>query len=472
MDSVTWPRALRGLGAPVALGALLGLLAVAELVARLSAKKTLHVGLATVPVSHAGVTVPTALLMSAFCLLATVPAGLLRPVPAALAVYLAAVLSLVLFELVTIAGAAALLVVAYRLARAGSLVLAVALGVPFLALALVLAGIGSGGRTIAVAGAASALAGAATETRVLAVLLASAIPLATVAAMARAAREQNRTHSAAREATEGMLADHLARGERARIARELHDVVAHHISMIAVQAETARLTTPGLPSAGVQRFAAIGDTARAGLTEMRRLLGVLREDAEQDKETVPNLASAGSGGVVSPQGGSGGMGPPGRERASSAPAGPGRPGADRRPQPGLPQLGDLVDGARAASGSVVRLIMSGPVTRLDPGVELAAYRIVQEALTNARRVPPGAAVDVELHYADDALRLRIRDNGPGQADRHQSGHGLLGMRERAAAVGGSLRTSDANGGGFCVEAELPARAPDAMTGTPPERTRQ
>src|SRR5262249_27873479 len=118
MDSVTWPRALRGLGAlggPVALGALLGLLAVAELVARLSAKKTLHVGLATVPVGHAGVTVPTALLMCAFCLLATVPAGLLRPLPAALAVYLAAVLSLVLFELVTIAGAAALLVVAYRL---------------------------------------------------------------------------------------------------------------------------------------------------------------------------------------------------------------------------------------------------------------------------------------------------------------------------------------------------------------------
>ena len=441
---MTWPRALGGLRVPVALGALLGLLAVAELVARLSVKTTLRAGLAAAPVTHAGVTVPTALLMCAFCLLATVPAGLLRPVPAALGVYLAAVLSLVLFELVTIAGAAALLVVAYRLARAGSLVLAVALGVPFLALALVLAGTGSGGRTMAVAGAASGLAGAATETRVLAVLLASAIPLATVAAMARAAREQNRTHSAVREATEAIAHDHLARGERARIARELHDVVAHHISMIAVQAETARLTTPGLPPAGAERFAAIGDTARAGLTEMRRLLGVLREDAEQDKETEP----------------------------LPGPAGPGRPGADRRPQPGLPQLGDLVDGARAASGSVVRLIMSGPVTRLDPGVELAAYRIVQEALTNARRHAPGAAVDVELRYAGDALRLRIRDNGPGQAHRHHSGHGLLGMRERAAAVGGSLWTSDARGGGFCVEAELPAKAPDAMTGAPPERMHQ
>jgi signal transduction histidine kinase len=260
----------------------------------------------------------------------------------------------------------------------------------------------------------------------------------------RGTREQIETHSAARELTEGMLADHLARGERARIARELHDVVAHHISMIAVQAETGRLTTPGLPDAGAQRFAAIGDTARAGLTEMRRLLGVLREDAGQDKESQPDLE----------------------------PAGPARTGAGRRPQPGLPQLGDLVDGAREASGSVVRLIMSGQAARLDPGVELAAYRIVQEALTNARRHAPGAAVDVELRYADDALRLRIRDNGPGQAASYHAGHGLLGMRERAAAVGGSLQTGDAGGGGFLVEAELPAKAPDALTGTPPERMRQ
>ena len=425
------------LRAPLALGALLGLLAVAELVSRLSASSTVRAGLAA-PAGHAGVTVPTALLMCAFCLLATVPAGLLRPVPAAVTVYLAAALSLALFELVTIAGAAALLVAAYRLARAGSLALAVALGAPFLALALILAGTAPGSTWMP---AASGLAAAATETRVLAVLLASAIPLATVAAMARGAREQSQSHSAAREVTEGMLADHLARGERARIARELHDVVAHHISMIAVQAETGRLTTPGLPAAGAQRFAAIGDTARAGLTEMRRLLGVLREDAEQDTASEP-----------APQ--------------------PARPGADRRPQPGLPQLGNLVDDAREASGGAVRLIMSGQADRLDPGVELAAYRIVQEALTNARRHAPGAAVDVELRYADDALRLRIRDNGPGQAARYRAGHGLLGMRERAAAVGGSLQTGDARGGGFCVEAELPAKAPDAMTGTQPERTYQ
>ena len=154
-------------------------------------------------------------------------------------------------------------------------------------------------------------------------------------------------------------------------------MVAHHISMIAVQAETARLTTPGLPAAGAQRFAEIGDTARAGLTEMRRLLGVLRED----------------GGAAT---------------------------ADRQPQPGLPQLNELIDEAREASGAGARLIVSGPVAEFDPGVELAAYRIVQEALTNARRHAPGRAVDVELRYADDALRLRVRDNGPGPAAGHGS----------------------------------------------------
>ena len=221
--------------------------------------------------------------------------------------------------------------------------------------------------------------------------------------------------TAASEVLADTLTEHMARGERARIARELHDVVAHHISMIAVQAETARLTTPGLPAAGAERFTEIGDTARAGLTEMRRLLGVLREDADA---TI----------------------------------------ADRHPQPGLPQLTELIDTAREASGTGTRLIVSGAVAEFDPGVELAAYRIVQEALTNARRVPPGAAVDVELCYGDDVLRLRIRDNGPGPGQAAAgAGHGLLGMRERALAVGGSLRTGIAPGGGFCVEAVLPAK---------------
>ena len=114
------------------------------------------------------------------------------------------------------------------------------------------------------------------------------------------------------------------------------------------------------------------------------------------------------------------------------------------------------------------------MTSFDPGVELAAYRIVQEALTNARRHAPGAAVDVELRYEQDLLRVRVRDNGPGPGpgstgkgadDGHGARgmpaagtrHGLLGMRERAATVGGTLRTGEAPGGGFVVEAELPAK---------------
>ena len=433
----------------MALAAVLGLLAVAELASRLTAGSTVRAGLAAAPAAHTGASLPTALLMCAFCLLATLPAALPRPVPAAVAAWGATVLSLVLFDLVTVAGAAALLVAAYRLARAGSRLLALALAVPFLGLALALAATAS--RAVPVTGSAHGLAAASTETRVLAVLLAAAIPVAAAAATARGAREEDRTHSATRELAEGMLADHLARGERARIARELHDVVAHHISMIAVQAETARLTTPGLPDAGAQRFAAIGDTARAGLTEMRRLLGVLREDAHA--ATGPKEAQARARTAPDPS------------PAGPSPAGPGL-AADRHPQPGLPQLGDLVDEAREASGSVVRLIVSGPVARLDPGVELTAYRIAQEALTNTRRHAPGAAVDVELRYAGDVLRLRIRDNGPGLTAHYRTGHGLLGMRERAAAAGGSLRTDEVRGGGFCVEAELPAKAPDAVTGVP------
>lgn len=191
--------------------------------------------------------------------------------------------------------------------------------------------------------------------------------------------------------------------------------------MIAVQAETARVTTPGMPLAGARRLSAIGDAARSALTDMRRLLGVLREDAHAD---IPDL----------------------------------------RPQPGLQQLNELLDEARDASGSTARLILSGRAATLDPGLELAAYRIVQEALTNARRHAAGAGVDVELHYGGHALRLRIRDNGPGPpTDAPAGGLGLSGMRERAAAVGGQLRTGPAAGGGFLVEATLPTDTTEALT---------
>jgi signal transduction histidine kinase len=317
----------------------------------------------------------------------TVPLVFLGPVGSAVTILVAVIASLLLFHFVTAAGMIALLIALYRLSRFAAPVL----GAPFLVLAL-----------------------AWPATNPYSILLAALAPTAGFAGVALRERRAAVSWIAAQEDFTGSLLEHTARGERARIARELHDVVAHHISMVAVQAETTRLTTPGMPAAGAARLLDIGDTARAALTEMRRLLGVLREDAEAEV-------------------------------------------ADRRPQPGLAQLTTLLDESRAASGGGVRLIVSGLIASLDPGVELAAYRIVQEALTNARRHAPGAAVDVELRYTYDALWLRIRDNGPGPSVA-AAGHGLLGMRERAVAAGGSLRCGAAAGGGFLIEATLPGKA--------------
>jgi len=249
-----------------------------------------------------------------------------------------------------------------------------------------------------------------TESRPSALLLLALAGLAATVGLVRTGRRDNAERDAIQQTIADTMLEHAARGERARIARELHDVVAHHISMIAVQAETARLTTPGMPAEGAKRLVAIGDTARAALTEMRRLLGVLREDAGDE------------------------------------PA--------RAPQPGLVQLNELIDAARESTGSCMRLIVSGRVVPLDPGIELTAFRIVQEALTNARRHAPGAAVDVHVTYLEDHLQVRVRDNGPG-AHGERSGHGLLGMRERASMVGGELHTGPAPGSGFLVETRLP-----------------
>jgi signal transduction histidine kinase len=389
--------------APLVAAALLGVAAVTEALTRAAGTSvdasSLVLSLLAVAILALATTLPLAFFWA-------------QPAAAATAVSAASLLSLAVFQIFTVAGLLGQLTVLYRLGRhgpqhAGARFLAVGLAAPFLVLAL--AAPHSGG----------------SEERILTVLLASLAPAAALAGIAVAARSEALVHSAARQAIAGTMMDHTARGERARIARELHDVVAHHISMIAVQAETARLATPGMPAAGAQRLSEIGDTARAGLTEMRRLLGVLREDAQA--------------------------------------AMPGDQGTDRQPQPGLRQLNQLLDGARDASGAAARLIVSGPPATLDPGVELAAFRIIQEALTNARRHAPGAGIDVELHFTDDALRLRVRDNGPGPpAAPLAGGHGLAGMRERAAAAGGELRTGPAPGGGFLIEATLPAKAEAAL----------
>lgn len=421
-----WARSARRFASapriPAADAALLSLAAVLELALQTTVSSSNRVGAPTdVPmralyVGDNGLSWQAVGLLYLLALAATLSPALSRQAVAAVSVCAANVLMLGLFHTLTVAGAVMQLLVLYRLGRCGSRVLTPALTLPFLALAL--AGFSS----------------TASEAGFITMVLASLGPAAALAGSAQRERGKALVRSAAEEAIASTLMEHTARGERARIARELHDVVAHHISMIAVQAETARLATPGMPAAGARRLLEIGDTARAALTEMRRLLGVLRDDAR-----AADLSSS--------------AGQPAR--------------AERRPQPTLQQLVELLDEARNASMTGVRLIVSGSPATLDPGVELAAYRIIQEALTNARRHAPGAAVDVELHYTAETLRLRVRDNGPGSDSgtaggasvhtRPGSGHGLLGMRERATAVGGVLTAGPASVGGFLVEATLPAK---------------
>jgi signal transduction histidine kinase len=196
--------------------------------------------------------------------------------------------------------------------------------------------------------------------------------------------------------------------ERARLARELHDVVAHAVSMVVVQAE-AGAAAHGPPDRVEEAFDAIADTGRTALAELRRLLGVLRSPGE---------------------------------------AGP------RTPQPGVAQLEPLVESVRRAGLSVdVRVEGSG--RPLPPGVDLSAYRIVQEALTNTVKHAGPARASVLLRYGEHDLELEVVDDGCGPRTGAAAGHGLAGMRERTALLGGQLDVGPAAGGGFAVRARLP-----------------
>ncbi len=204
--------------------------------------------------------------------------------------------------------------------------------------------------------------------------------------------------------------------ERARIARELHDVVAHHMSVIAMQAEAAPYRIPDLPDAARQTFGTVRDAAREALTETRRVVGLLRADDED---------------------------------------------AERAPQPGLDRLDDLVAAARR-SGLSVELVVAGVPRPLNAGVDLSAYRIVQESLSNASRHAPGSSVRVEIRYGPRTLTVSVADDGArGALEEPQGGgHGLVGMRERVTMLGGSLTAGPRDEGGWSVAAELPYGDPD------------
>ncbi|GAA2633021.1 sensor histidine kinase [Actinomadura fulvescens] len=199
--------------------------------------------------------------------------------------------------------------------------------------------------------------------------------------------------------------------ERARIARELHDVVAHHMSVIAMQAEAAPFKIPDLPDDAKQTFGVVRDAARDALTETRRVVGLLRSDDE---------------------------------------------GAERAPQPGLDLVEELLAGARR-SGLAVELAIVGVPRPVSAGVDLSAYRIIQESLSNASRYAPGSRVRVEIRYGRGALRVTVTDDGARTTpeDSHGGGHGLVGMHERVAMLGGTLTAASREEGGWQVTAELP-----------------
>ncbi|MFB6560458.1 MULTISPECIES: sensor histidine kinase [unclassified Streptomyces] len=209
--------------------------------------------------------------------------------------------------------------------------------------------------------------------------------------------------------------------ERARIARELHDVVAHNVSVMVVQADGAAYVMDAAPEQAKEALQTISGTGRQALAEMRRLLGVLRTGEPQESE-------------------------------------------DYVPQPDVEQIEVLVEQVRTA-GLAVDFEVEGAPRRLPSGVELTAYRIVQEALTNTRKHGgPGAKASVRLVYFDDGLGLLVEDDGRGAA--HElyedggadgAGHGLIGMRERIGMVGGTLDAGPRPGGGFRISALLPLK---------------
>ncbi len=232
------------------------------------------------------------------------------------------------------------------------------------------------------------------------------------AALAEADRDRESSRSAAME--------------RARIARELHDLVAHHVSLMAVQAEAAASLLPGRPAEARHSVEIIGNTARQALTELRRLLGVLRGPGEE---------------------------------------------MQTEPSPSLGELSAVLERVRCA-GLPVDLRLEGTPYPLAPGIDVTAYRIVQEALTNTMRHAPDSWAGVTLRYEPGYVTVSVEDSGsanggsahdnaapaPGAAARlGPGGFGLAGIAERVASCGGSLTTGPTSSGGFAITARLPAR---------------
>jgi signal transduction histidine kinase len=226
---------------------------------------------------------------------------------------------------------------------------------------------------------------------------------------------RQRAHRLEREREEH--AQQVAAQERLRIARELHDIVAHKLSIVVVHAQAAQRVGDHARAIGL--MTTIEETGRSALEEMRRLLGVLRPSSEETDASPP------------------------------------------QPQPGLAALDPLLDQVRAA-GLPVTLTRSGDPVPLPDALDLSAYRIVQEALTNTLKHAGPAHASVHLHCGEDRMEITVADDGRGASTPVPgSGHGLTGMRERAALLGGALEAGPRPSGGFRIHVTLPIPSPEA-----------
>lgn len=241
--------------------------------------------------------------------------------------------------------------------------------------------------------------------------------------------------------------------ERDRIARELHDIVSHNVSLMVVQAGAAREVMGTMPDEAAAALRAVEDAGRGAMTDLRHLLGLLAPSPD---------------GVDGEDTGGG----------EPAPGGPGDEGVEAlAPQPGLDRLGALVDRVSFA-GLPVEVRVSGEPRPLPQGIDVTAYRIVQEALTNALRHGDGGKAEVTVRYAERALRVEVLNTGPSVLDgagstqsaqsvaaravarrRAGTGRGLLGLRERVAVYGGDLDARRRLGGGYRVRARIPLDRP-------------
>jgi signal transduction histidine kinase len=240
-----------------------------------------------------------------------------------------------------------------------------------------------------------------------------------------------------------LMAQRAVAVERVRMARELHDVVAHHVSVMVLQAGAAQASLPPGADAAAGAIEAIRETGHEAMIEMRRLLGLLRSEESSLPDTTPAaIVDAGAG-------------------------------AERSPQPGVADL-EALTARTSEAGVAVTMQLVGSPSRIPPAVELSAYRVAQEALTNTlRHAGPGAAASLRLIFGRGTLAVEVIDDGNGrpaiesvERPRNEVGHGLLGMRERVALFGGRLEAGPVPGGGYRVLARFPLDEGSTIDGDP------